>query len=403
MAKFFKSGNLLGAGLLLGSLLLSACDTGGTAANTPIPAAATAVPTAMMAATAVSTAMMAATAVPTTMMAGDMTATPAMAGGTATTGAMTGGKKIKIGLVTDVGSINDKNFNQASYEGVQQAEKELGAEIKYLEPKDAKEYSQLIDQFVSAKYDVIVTVGFALGDATIAAAKANPTVKFIGVDQFQAADLPNLAGLIFEEDKAGYLAGTLAAAVSKSHNIGAVLGTDTVPPVWRYGEGYKAGAKAMDPNTTVQVTYHSDVDISKTFNDPAWGKTTALSMIDKGADIVFGAGGSTGNGALYAAAERKDKGILGIGVDVDQYNTVPESQPIILSSAEKKLTAGVFNLLKQVQAGTMKGGNNIGEVGLAPFHDQADKVSADLQAKLDKITADLASGAIKTGVAPVKP
>ena len=385
MSKFFKSGNLLGAGLLVCGTLLSACDSG-TAANTPVPAAATAVPTAMTAATA-TTAMVAPTG--TTAMA----ATP----GT------TGGKKLKIGLVTDVGSINDKNFNQASYEGVQQAEKELGAEIKYLEPKSASEYTQLIDQFVSANYDVVVTVGFALGDATIAAAKANPNVKFIGVDQFQAADISNLAGLIFEEDKAGYLAGALAAGVSKTHNIGAVLGTDTVPPVWRYGEGYKVGAKAMDATTTVQVTYHSDVDISKTFNDPAWGKTTALSMIDKGADVVFGAGGNTGNGALYAAAERKDKGILGIGVDVDQYNTVPESQPIILSSAEKKLTAGVFTLLKQVQGGTLKGGNNTGEVGLAPFHDLAAKVPADLKAKLDKITTDLASGAIKTGVAPVKP
>ncbi len=373
MSKFFKSGNLLGAGLLLCGTLLSACDTGTTAANTPVPAADTAVPT------------------------------TAMTGGTATPGAMTGGKKIKVGLVTDVGSINDKNFNQASYEGVQQAEKDLGAEIKYLEPKDAKEYAQLIDQFVSANYDVIVTVGFALGDATTAAAKANPNVKFIGVDQFQAATLPNLAGLIFEEDKAGYLAGALAAGLSKSHNIGAVLGTDTVPPVWRYGEGYKVGAKAQDPSVTVQVTYHSDVDISKTFNDPAWGKTTALSMMDKGADVVFGAGGNTGNGALFAAAERKDKGILCIGVDVDQYNTVPESQPVIVSSAEKKLTAGVFTLLKAVQSGTLKGGNNTGEVGLAPFHDLAAKVPADLKTKLDKITADLASGTIKTNVPPAKP
>ena len=386
MSKFFRSGNLLGAGLLLSATLLSACDTGGTAANTPIPVANTAVPTTTMAPTG-TTAMVAPTG--TTAMA----ATPGTSGG----------KKIKVGLVTDVGSINDKNFNQASYEGVQQAEKDLGAEIKYLEPKDAKEYSQLIDQFVSAKYDVIVTVGFALGDATVAAATANPNVKFIGVDQFQGTTLPNLAGLIFEEDKAGYLAGALAAGISKSHNIGAVLGTDTVPPVWRYGEGYKVGAKAMDATTTVQVTYHSDVDISKTFNDPAWGKTTALSMIDKGADVVFGAGGNTGNGALYAAAERKDKGILGIGVDVDQYNTVPESQPIIVSSAEKKLTQGVFTLLKAVQAGTLKGGNNTGEVGLAPFHDVAAKVPADLQAKLIKMTADLASGAIKTGVPPVKP
>jgi basic membrane protein A len=176
-----------------------------------------------------------------------------------------------------------------------------------------------------------------------------------------------------------------------------------VPPVWRYGEGYRAGAKAMDPSVTVQVTYHSDVDISKTFNDPAWGKTTALSMIDKGADVVFGAGGNTGNGALQAAADRKDKGVLCIGVDVDQYNTVPEAQPVIVSSAEKKLTDGVFDQIKTVQDGSFKGGNNNGKVGLAPFHDLEAKVPADLKAKLDKATADLTSGTLKTGVAPVKP
>src|SRR3954451_22910308 len=116
--------------------------------------------------------------------------------------AVTGGKKLKVGLVTDVGSINDKSFNQSSYEGIVQAQKELGAEIKYIETKDAKDYSKNIDQFVQEKYDVIVTVGFAIGDATIAAAKASPDIKFIGVDQFQADTVSNLAGLVFEEDKA---------------------------------------------------------------------------------------------------------------------------------------------------------------------------------------------------------
>jgi len=314
------------------------------------------------------------------------------------------GKKLKIGLVTDVGSITDKSFNQSSYEGVLKAQTDLGADIKYLQPKDAKEYSTLIDQFVQNNYDVIVTVGFALGDATTAAAQANPNIKFIGVDQFQPVTVTqNLAGLVFEEDKAGYLAGALAAQMSKTHNIGAVLGTDTVPPVWRYGEGYKAGAKALDPTITLQVVYHSDVDISKTFNDTPWGKTTALSMFDKGADIVFGAGGNTGNGALYAAADRKATGVLCIGVDTDQYLTIPEAQPVILSSAEKLLTPGVFGLIKSVQDGTFKGGNNIGDVGLAPYHDLDSKVPASVKAKITQLTADLKSGAVKTNVPPVKP
>ena len=314
-----------------------------------------------------------------------------------------GGKKLKVGLVTDVGSINDKSFNQSSYEGIVRAQKELGAEIKYIESKDPKDYSKNIDQFVQEKYDVIVTVGFALADATIAAAKANPTVKFIGVDQFQADTVPNLAGLVFEEDKAGYLIGALAAYMTKKKNIGAVLGTDTVPPVWRHGEGYKAGAKSVVPNITIQAIYHSDVGLDKTFNDPAWGKATALAMMDKGADIIFGGGGNTGNGALLGVADRKDQGVLCIGVDTEQFDTVPEAQPVILSSALKLLTPGVFNLVKAAQDGSFKGGNNTGDVGLAPFHNLDSKVPADVKAKLDKLNTDLKSGAVKTNVTPAKP
>ena len=143
-----------------------------------------------------------------------------------------------------------------------------------------------------------------------------------------------------------------------------------MPPVWRYGEGYKAGAKAIDPNIKVQVVYHSDVDISKTFNDPAWGKTTALSMINKGADMVFGAGGNTGNGALFRPRRAEGEGqSLAIGVDTDQYFTVPEAQAVLCRSAMKLLTPGVFDLIKAVQDGTFKGGNNYGTVGLAPYHD----------------------------------
>lgn len=323
--------------------------------------------------------------------------------GAATPATSPSGAKLRIGLVTDVGSVNDKSFNQSSWAGVQQAEKEMGSTIKFIETKDAKDYSKNIDQFIQEKYDVIVSVGFAIGEATIAAAKANPNVKFIGVDQFQEATIPNLAGLVFEEDKAGFLAGALAAMVTKKKNIGGVFATDTVPPVWRFGEGYRAGAKMADPSVQMQIIYHSDVGLDKTFNDPAWGKASALAQFDKGADIVFGGGGNTGNGALFAAAERKDQGVLCIGVDTDQFDTVPESQPVILTSAIKLLTPGVYNLIKAVAGGTFKGGNVNGDVGLAPYHNQASKVTADMQAKIDKLTADLKSGAVKTGVAPAKP
>ncbi|MDQ6694130.1 MAG: BMP family ABC transporter substrate-binding protein [Chloroflexota bacterium] len=387
--------------------VLAAC---GGAADTPttVPDVPTTAPTAMSTTDNTPTAMMAVATTAAMMsptagaLMGD-TPTAMMTGGTPSAGMMGtpgAGKQLKVGLVTDVGRLNDKSFNQSSWEGVVQAQQQLGIDAKNIETADPKDYDKNIQQFVGQNYDVIVTVGFALADATTKAAKANPNIKFIGVDQFQAATLPNLAGLIFEEDKAGYLAGALAASISKSGTIGAVCGTDDVPPVWRYGEGYKAGAKSVNPNVKVLVTYHSDVDISKTFNDPDWGKTTALSMIDKGADVVFGAGGNTGNGAIYAA---KDKSIAAIGVDSDQYGTIGDQyKGALVSSAMKLLTPGVFGIIKSVQDSSFKGGNNTGTVGLAPFHDMDAKVGADVKTKLQSIDAGLKDGTIKTCVSPAK-
>jgi basic membrane protein A and related proteins len=364
----------------------------------PLLAACGAEPTPAPAATATTGSGTTVEATATTAMA-DPTATTAMAEETATTGTGTGAA-LKVGLVTDVGRLNDKSFNQSSWEGVLQAQQELGIEAKAIETVDTKDYAQNIGQFISEGYDVIVTVGFALGEATTIAAKENPDVKFIGVDQFQVEEVPNLAGLIFEEDKAGYLAGVLAASISQTNNIGAVCGTDDVPPVWKFGEGYKAGALSVKPDITVQVTYHSDVDISKTFTDPEWGKTTALSMMDRGADVVFGAGGLTGNGAIFAAKER---GVLAIGVDTDQYLTIgDEYKDALVSSAIKLLTPGVFNLIKAIQDETFKGGNVVGPVGLAPFHDQESKVPADVKTKLEEIDKGLQDGTIKTCVSPAK-
>ena len=133
---------------------------------------------------------------------------------------------LKVGLVTDVGRVNDRSFNQSAWEGVQEAKKQLGLNdrhVKYIETQDAKDYADNLAQFIDAEYNVIVTVGFALGDATVKAAKENPDTLFIGVDQFQGEAIPNLAGLIFHEDQSGFLAGVLAAGMSKSGTIAAVL------------------------------------------------------------------------------------------------------------------------------------------------------------------------------------
>jgi len=305
-----------------------------------------------------------------------------------------------VGMITDVGKIDDKSFNQSTWEGVKMAEKELGAIVQYIETTDSKDYDKNISTFADEKFDVIVTVGFALGEATVAAAQKYPDVKFVGVDQFQAETVANVAGLIFPEDHAGFLVGALAAMMSKTGKLGAVCGTDAVPPVWRFGEGYRAGAAYINPEVEVTVVYHSDVGFDKTFTDPEWGKTTAISMIDKGVDVVFGAGGKTGNGALLGAAE---KGVYAIGVDTDQYFTVPEAQKVLLSSAMKLLDLGTFELIKLAKEGNFPSGNYLGKAGYAPFHDVDSQVPADVKAKMEEIAAALIEGTLQTNVAPVKP
>jgi basic membrane protein A len=302
--------------------------------------------------------------------------------------------KLKVGLVTDVGKIDDKSFNQSAWEGVEEAKKQLKAETKYIETTDPKDYAKNIDQFATAKYNVIVTVGFGLGEATTAAAKKYPDIKFIGVDQFQAEAVPNLAGLIFDEDKAGYLAGALAASLTKSGTIGQVLGTDVVPPVVKFGKGYEAGAKATKSDVKVITWYHPG-GLAKGFTDPEEGKKQALQMISQNADVIFGAGGQTGNGALLACAE---KNVLAIGVDTDQYQTLAQAQKVLVSSAMKLITPGVFNLVKQAKEGAFKGGNNVGNVGLAPFHDLDSQVPAAVKTKLQEIDKGLKDGTIKTNV-----
>ncbi|GJQ52034.1 MAG: hypothetical protein HKUEN02_08810 [Anaerolineaceae bacterium] len=309
-----------------------------------------------------------------------------------------------VGLVTDVGKINDKSFNQSTWEGVQLAKQQLGANVQYIETSDAKDYEKNIATFGDANYDVVVTVGFALGEATIAAAAKYPNIKFIGVDQFQAETVNGVSGLSFPEDQAGFLVGALASMMSKSHKVGAVCGTDVVPPVWRFGEGYKAGAAYADgmngTSTEVFVVYHSDVGFDKTFTDPEWGAQTAKSMMDQGADTIFGCGGVTGNGAITAAAQA---GGYAIGVDTDQYLTLPEAAPRMLSSAMKLITPSVFDLIKAAKEGTLQSGNVYGPAGYAPYHDLDGEVPAEVKTAMEKINADLLSGAVTTNVPPVKP
>ena len=318
-----------------------------------------------------------------------------------------------VGFVTDVGKIDDKSFNQTAWEGVQKAKSDGNADqIQYIETTDAKDYDKNIATFADAGYDMIITWGFALTDATYNAAKKYPNIKFVGGDQFLSKDdthpdwpLPNLIGVVYNEDQSGFLVGALGAMMSKSHKIGAVCGTDAVPPVWRYGEGYKAGAAYADAQngttTDVTVVYHSDVGFDKTFVDPEWGAATANSMMDKGVDVVFGCGGKTGNGAVDAAAQA---GKYAVGVDTDQYFTLPEAAKQMLSSAMKPETVPVAALVALAKAGKFPtSGLYIGPSGYAPYHDLDSQVPANVKSAMDAILKGLGDGSIKTNVSPAKP
>src|SRR4030065_147308 len=270
-----------------------------------------------------------------------------------------------VGLVTDVGEGDDKSFNQSAWEGAQQAAEELGGIANYIETKDAKDYAANMQLFIDKGYDYLVTVGFAMETATVEAAKANPNVKFVGVDQGQWAEtVPNVVGLIFHEDQSGFLAGALAAQMTKTNTIAAVLGTDLIPPVVAFKEGYEAGAKYINPSINIISTYHpGGLDVA--FTDPEWGATTAAQAIQNGADVVFGAGGKTGNGALIETSGTS--GLYCIGVDSDQWETVPEAHPCLISSAMKLITPGVVEIIKAGQAGKFPAGNFFGGAGLAPL------------------------------------
>lgn len=315
------------------------------------------------------------------------------------------GVALKIGLVTDVGRVNDRSFNQSAWEGVVQAAQALGLaegdDYKFIETQDPSDYADNIDQFIDGGFNVIVSVGFALGEATARAAQENPDVMFIGVDQFQVETIPNLTGLIFHEDQSGFLAGALAAQLSQTGKIAAVLGTDLVPPVVAFKEGYELGAKYINPDIEIISTYHPG-GLDRAFTDPEWGANTAKQALDQGADVIFGAGGSTGNGALQevAAAATAGAEVYCIGVDSDQWETLPAAHPCLVSSAMKLITPGVVELVMMAKDGAFPGGNYFGGAGLAPFHDFDDQIPQEVKDKLTEIDTALKDGSLETGYNP---
>lgn len=366
--------------LVVMALLLGACGTATTEAPAPPPAAATSAPA------------------PTEEMMEEPTEEMM--------------EPLKVGVVTDVGQLEDKSFNQASWEGAQAGAAAIGGTADVIVTQNISEYKQNIQTFVDQDFDVIVTVGFLIGTDTTIAAQENPDVIFIGVDQGICVDetgapdatfacagdaatlLPNYQGIVFAEEQAGYLAGILAGSISETGTIGAVAGTN-VPAVVAYIAGYKAGAESVNPDIVV-LSQETDPNPAVGFNDPAKGKSIAQQFIGQGADVLFQVAGLTGQGVLEAAC---DAGIYGFGVDVDQVETLPNLSSCIVTSAEKKLLDTVAAVVTSVGDGMFVPGTVVYNasstppaIGLSPYHEFESLVTPEIQALIDDAFAKMASG-----------
>lgn len=284
---------------------------------------------------------------------------------------------IRIGMVTDVGGINDQSFNQSSWAGLKRAETELGVEVTYLESHQDSEYATNIDNLLEADCDLIICVGFMLSGATRAAAEAHPDQMFAIIDDNANADLPNVACLMFEQAQASYLVGLAAGMMTKTNNVGFVIGMAT-GPMNQFGYGYTAGVLAANPNATIQQ-YNANA-----FGDAGIGKTAAKDMITKGADVIFHAAGGTGAGVIEACQE---EGVWAIGVDSDQNHLAPDT---VITSAMKRVDNAAYDIAKAVKEGTYAPGIHTygmtnGGVDIAPTTDllPAEVLDAIEQAKKD--------------------
>jgi basic membrane protein A and related proteins len=306
----------------------------------------------------------------------------------ATTTTASGGPR--VGLVTDVGGLNDRGFNHLAYLGVQRAKEELGATSRVFLSNQGSDYVPNLTKFAREHYDLTIGVGFTEAEAIDTAATRFPKENFaiVDVDQTTEPHKPkNLLGLLFKEQEVGYLAGYLAALEEKRRpgkDVISSVGGQQQPPVDRFIAGYQAGAKAAVPGITVLNGYSQD------FADQQKCKEIALDQIAQGSGVVFQVAGGCGLGALEAA---KQKGVWGIGVDADQSFLGPH----ILTSAVKRVDTAVFLAIKSVDDGTFKGGNVVyglkdNGVGLGKI---SPKVPKDDVTKVQQIRADIISGKIK--------
>jgi basic membrane protein A len=293
------------------------------------------------------------------------------------------GAGLKVGLVTDTGGVEDQSFNQSAWEGLQKAADELDVEVNYLSSSTDADYAPNIETFVDEDYDLIISVGYLLADATKAAAEANPDVQFAIIDD-SSIDLDNVTSLTFKAEQATYLVGYVAGLMTETNTIGFVLGmsSETMHP---FGYGYCAGAIDANPDITILQGN------ANSFSDPAMGSTLTTNFVTNGADIVFAAAGATGTGAI---SECQAQGIYAIGVDSDQSPLAPET---VITSAMKRVDNAVYDTVESLVNGSLTGGVKVydisaGGVDIAPT---TDLLPDDVISAIEDVKAKMISGEIE--------
>jgi len=338
--------------------------------------------------------------------------------GPAATVAPTAAPTIKVGMVTDTGGIDDKSFNNLSWQGVQQGISQLGISGKYLESHQQADYAKNIQQLISENDDLIVTVGFLMGVDTATAAKANPNSKFAiidyaypdcapggveGKDCGSATVMNNVRGLAFQTDQAAFLAGYLAAGMTKTGTIG-TWGGINIPTVSIFMKGFQAGAMYYNTKhgTSVKVLGWDNATANgifiNGFTSTDDGKNVTTSMVQEGADIIMPVAGGAGLGAA-AYCESVTPKCSVIGVDQDWFLSAPEYNDIELSSVQKRVDVAVFKTIQDVINGKFTGGTVTytiadGGVDLAPYHNFDSQVPQTLKDEITQAKADLISGAV---------